>query len=146
MFQRIQSLMPLLVAAACVAGNAGCGESHPVAQVRGKVICTGGTLPAAPIRMVRLQPTSDSGAVIRKGASGSINDDGSFELYTRRPGDGVHAGKYAVTFAFYKGAMDQKSLIPAKYASAATTPLQLEVKDDVDDLVLEIELTGNPTR
>ncbi|MBA4107081.1 MAG: hypothetical protein C0485_15150 [Pirellula sp.] len=146
MIQRTRSLLPLLVAAACVTGIAGCGESRPVAQVRGKVICKGGALPAAGIRMVRLQPTTDSDAVIRKGAGGSIKGDGSFELYTRRPGDGVHAGKYAVTFAFYKGAMDQKSLIPAKYANAATTPLHLDVKEDIDDLVLEIELTGNQTR
>ena len=98
-----------------------------------------GSLPNTGIRLVRFEPTADTKAAVRKGASGTINDDGSFELYTRRPGDGVHLGKYAVTFAFYKGAMDQRPLIPAKYTRAATTPYQLVVEGDIDDLEFEID-------
>jgi hypothetical protein len=99
-------------------------------------------LPKSGIRLVRLEPAADTNAVVRKGASGTINDDGTFELYTRKPGDGVHLGKYAVTFAFYKGAMDQASLIPAKYTRAATTPYHVVVEDDIDDLEFEIDPTG----
>ena len=132
----------LFIAAACLSGIVGCGESHSVAQVRGKVVGKNGALPSASIRVVRFEPAADSNAAVRKGASGSINDDGSFELFTRRPGDGVHMGKYAVTFAFYRSATDQKSLVSAKYTKPATTPYQVVVDKDIDDLEFEIEPLG----
>lgn len=125
-------------------GIVGCGKSLPVAQVGGKINLKDSSLKKAGIRMVRLEPTADTNATVRKGASGTIKEDGSFELYTRRPGDGVYLGKYAVTFAFYRGAMDQKSLIPAKYTNAATTPYQVVVDRDCDDLNFEIEPIGPP--
>jgi hypothetical protein len=136
------SVSLVLVAVVYLGGIAGCGKSNPVAQIRGKVNLKDSSLQNAGVRMVRLEPTVDTNATIRKGASGTINEDGSFELYTRRPGDGVYLGKYAVTFAFYRGAMDQRSLIPAKYTSAATTPYQVVVDDDRDDLTFEIEPIG----
>ena len=89
--------------------------------------------------VVRFDPADDSDAKVRKGASGVINDDGSFELFTRRPGDGVHLGKYVVTFAFFRSATDQRPLIPSKYTRAATSPYQLVVDKDVDDLQFEID-------
>lgn len=135
----------LLTAAAYLGGLAGCGKSHPVAQVGGKITFKDSSLRNAAIRMVRFEPIADANTTIRKGASGVINEDGSFELYTRRPGDGVHIGKYAVTFAFYRGAMDQRPLIPAKYTSAATTPYQVVVDQDRDDLTFEIESIGSST-
>jgi hypothetical protein len=103
------------------------------------------SLQSAGIRMVRLEPTADTNATVRKGASGTIKEDGSFELYTRRPGDGVYLGKYAVTFAFYRGAMDQRPLIPAKYTSATTTPYQVVIDHNRDDLNFEIEPIGPST-
>jgi hypothetical protein len=145
-FPRYQfSASLLLIAAASVAGLAGCGRSRPVAHVGGKIVIKDESLRNAGVRMVRFEPTVDSNAAVRKGASGIVNDDGSFELYTRRPGDGVHLGKYAVTFAFYRGAMDQRSLIPAKYTSATTTPYQVVVDQDYDDLTFEIEPVGSAT-
>jgi hypothetical protein len=125
---------------------AGCGEGHQVAQVRGKVVFKNGAMPAAGVRMIRLEPTRDSPAEIRKGASGSINPDGTFEIYTRRPGDGVHVGKYAVTFTFLKSPTDQKQLLPSKYTVAATTPYQLTVDRDLSDLEYVIEPAGAATR
>jgi hypothetical protein len=123
----------------------GCGRSQPVARVSGKINFKDASLQNAGIRMVRLEPTADTSATIRKGASAPINEDGSFELYTRRPGDGVYLGKYAVTFAFYRGAMDQRSLIPAKYTSAASTPYHVVVDQDVDNLEFEIDQSGAST-
>jgi hypothetical protein len=132
----------MLITAALLPALAGCDQSRPVAQVRGKITCRNGSLPKTAIRLVRFQPTADSEAVVRKGASGAINDDGSFEMYTRRPGDGVHLGKYAVTFAFYRGAMDHTSPIPAKYMRASTTPYHVEVTQDIEDLEFQIETLG----
>src|SRR5688500_13109993 len=90
----------LLLGVACLGVLSGCGKSHPMAQVRGKVVFPDGKIPEAGIRMIRFECAADSDAALRKGATGTINDDGSFEVYTRRPGDGVHLGKYDVTFAF----------------------------------------------
>jgi len=129
----------LTAAALAVSVTTGCGKSRPVAQVSGKVVFKNGAMPKAAIRMVRFEPSADTTSAIRKGASGSINDDGSFELYTRKPGDGVILGKYAVTFAFYPSAMDHRSLAPARYATAATTPFHVVVDQDVDDLQFEID-------
>lgn len=134
-----QSLLALLVTTACLPAVVGCGDSRPVAQIRGKVVGKNGALPGAAIRVVRFEPTANSKTALRKGASGSINDDGSFELFTRKPGDGVNHGEYAVTFAFFRSATDQRPLIAAKYTKPATTPYKLVVDKDLDDLVFEVE-------
>lgn len=89
--------------------------------------------------MVRLEPDADSTAVIRKGASGSIAEDGAFEICTLRPGDGVHLGKYAVTFTFLKSFTEQKQMIAQKYTTAATTPYHLNLERDADGLEYELE-------
>ena len=135
----------LLIAALCLGGIAGCGSSHQVVHVAGKIDFKNNSVQNAGIRMVRFEPTADTNATIRKGASGTINEDGSFELYTRRPGDGIYVGKYAVTFAVFRGAMDQRPLIPKKYTSAATTPYQVVIDQDRGDLKFEIEPEGTST-
>ena len=147
MFDRrsYMATLPLIICALGLSGIAGCGNSRPVAQVQGKVVFKNGPMPNAGVRYIRFECEADTNAAVRKGASGAINDDGTFELYTRRPGDGVHLGKYAVTFAIYPGVMDQRSLVPAKYTSAASTPYHVVVDQDVDNLEFEIDQTGAPT-
>jgi hypothetical protein len=138
-------LPPLIVWASTLVGVAGCGNGHPVAQVRGKVVFKNGEMPRTSVRYIRFECAADTDAAVRKGASGAIEDDGSFELFTRRPGDGVHYGKYAVTFAIQPGPMDRRSLVPAKYTSAATTPYQIIVDKDLNSLEFEIDQGGATT-
>jgi hypothetical protein len=107
--------------------------------VKGKVLYKDGTVPQGGVRVIRFEPASDTTATIRKTASGQIQDDGSFELFTRKPGDGVFLGKYAVTFTHWRGTRDRVSLIDEKYTTAATTPYHVTVEEDVDDLKFEIE-------
>jgi hypothetical protein len=133
------ALSILLFGAACLCVVAGCGKSHPMARVRGKVEFPDGKIPAAGVRMIRFECAADSDATLRKGATGSINDDGSFELYTRRPGDGVHLGKYDVTFAFCRSVTDQRPMIPAVYTKSATTPFHVVIEEDVENLTYKIE-------
>ena len=146
MFDRRSHMATLLlvICAISLSGIAGCGNSRPVAQVHGKVVFKNGSMPNAGVRFIRFECEADTNAAVRKGASGTINDDGTFELYTRRPGDGVHLGKYAVTFAIYPGVMDRRSLVPAKYTTAALTPYHVVVDKDVDNLEFEIDQTGAP--
>jgi hypothetical protein len=113
--------------------------------VRGKVLFKNGEMPKTSVRYIRFECAADTDAVVHKGASGAIEDSGTFELYTRRPGDGVHYGKYAVTFAIQPGSMDRRSLVPAKYTSAATTPYYVVVDKDLDNLEFEIDQTSATT-
>jgi hypothetical protein len=129
----------LAIAVASMLGISGCGSSHPMAQVRGKVVFADGKMPPAGIRMVRFECAADSNAALRKGATGAVNDDGTFELYTKRPGDGVHLGRYDVTFAFCRSATDQRPMIPAVYTKSATTPFHVVVDGDKDDFEFRID-------
>ena len=121
-----------------VGGTLGCGRSDK-AQVSGKVLFKDGTAPKGGVCVVQFQPAADSPAKIRKAGSGEIGADGSFEAYTRKPGDGVFIGKYDVTFSVWPSPMQPKSLIDLKYTRASTTPYHVTIEDDVSDLQFEIE-------
>jgi hypothetical protein len=124
---------------AVVAVSSGCNRGPAMAQVSGHVFMKDGSVPKGGVRVVRFEPIKDSTAAVRKAASGPIQDDGSFTMYTQFPGDGVHVGEYAVTFGVMKGPMDPISLIDAKYTSAATSPYKVTVDGDLEGLKYEIE-------
>lgn len=128
--------LPLVIFISCVAG---CSGRSTTAQVRGRVTFKDGSIPLGEVCVVRFEPTPDSTATIRKAASGEIGRDGSFAMYTRKPGDGVLLGSYAVTFSVWKDRFNPESLIAEKYTSASTTPYKVDVEGDLDDLVFEIE-------
>jgi hypothetical protein len=138
----------LLLALVVVTGSAllsGCNRGPAMYQVRGKVLYKDGSVPKGGVAVVRLQPSASSTAEIRKGASSAIGPDGSFEMCTRMPGDGVYEGDYDVTFAVLKGPMDPTPLIPVKYMSPESSGYNVKVDDDIDDLKFEIEpLPGAP--
>lgn len=118
----------------------GCGGGPEVAQVRGKVLYKDGSVPKGGVRIVRFEPTETSTAKVRQPAGGSIGEDGSFELSTRKPGDGVFVGEYAVTFTVWKAPREPISLIKQEYTESATTPYnKVTIDGDRDDLVFEIE-------
>ena len=129
----------LVVLLVFAGGMSGCGGRPETAQVRGKVLYKDGTVPTGGVCVVQFQPAADTSAEIRKAASSEIQPDGSFEAYTRKPGDGVFLGKYNVTFSVWKGPMEPVSLIADKYTKADTTPHTVEVEGDRDDLLFEIE-------
>ncbi len=132
-------LMPL-----CLIGILGCQKRAATAQIRGKVLFKDGTVPKGGVCVVKFEPAEDTTAEIRKAASGRIEPDGSFEMATRKPGDGVFLGNYAVTFSVWKGPRDPTSLIALKYTRAGTTPYKIIVDGDKDDLFYEIEPIGAP--
>ena len=118
---------------------AGCGDSRDTVQVSGRVHYKGGAPLDGAVRVIRLEPTDDTTAKIQKAASGTIQEDGTFELFTRKPGDGVFRGKYGVTFTVLTKAMGGESLITPDYESVVTTPYVVDVTDDMSDLVYELE-------
>lgn len=116
-----------------------------MSQVRGKVLYNDGSVPQGGLCIVRFEPAEGSVAEVRKGATCDIGADGSFELFTRMPGDGVYNGEYAVTFAVRKGPTDPTSYIPQKYTMASSTPYKVKVEGDKDDYEFKLEpLPGAP--
>ena len=118
---------------------AGCSRGPATAQVSGKVLHVDGSVPQGGVRVVHFEPAIGSTAAIRTAASGGIGADGSFVMNTKKPGDGVYCGQYNVTFTVWKGPRDPVSLVADKYTDATTTPYQVTIDRDVDDLLFEIE-------
>jgi hypothetical protein len=119
-------------------GLVGCG-GRTTYQVTGRVQYKDGSPITGGARIIRLEPADDTTAEIRKVASGEIAPDGSFNMYSRVPGDGVIPGKYVVTFTVMDKPLGGKMLIPANYTNAAESPFKLEVDGDKTDLLYELE-------
>jgi len=134
--KRTHALYATLLTALVVGG---CSGGPKVAQVSGKVTYPDGSIPQGGVRVVQFIPTDDTPAEIRKGASGAIQDDGSFTMATHKPGDGVYHGKYIVTFSVWKAPREPVSLIKEEYTQAGTSPYTVVVDGNKSDLEFEIE-------
>ncbi|MCC6494568.1 MAG: hypothetical protein IT424_16275 [Pirellulales bacterium] len=132
-------LVRCVLALAVATALSGCSGRPDAVQVSGTVTFKDGSVPQAGVRVVQFVPAQDSPAKIRKAATGEIRDDGTFVAFTRKPGDGVHVGKYDVTFSVWEGVMNSVSLLDGKYSSPTTTPYHVNIEDDVSDLVFEVE-------
>ena len=117
---------------------AGCSSS-PMASVSGKVSYKDGSPIEGGVKLVRFEPTDDSPAEIRKPATGIIQDDGTFEMFTLKPGDGVYKGKYKVVFTVMTKPMGGDWLIASEYRRADTTPYDIVVDGNMSDLSYEIQ-------
>lgn len=112
----------------------GCG-GPPVnlAPVRGTVTFEDGTVPQGEVATIYFEPAEDGPQPIRKAASGEIGPDGSFQLGTERPGDGVIPGKYKVCFAIERTYLGKESLVPARYTTPGETPFEVTVEPRGND-------------
>ncbi len=128
----------LLWAALYASVLVGC-SSRPTVEVSGTAKFADGSPIVGAVRTITLIPTEDTTAVVRKAATGIIAEDGSFTLYTRKPGDGVHRGKYAVTFNVLKDPNLGGLLIPEKYTLRDETPFKIELDSDRNDLSFELD-------
>lgn len=131
---RLAQLLAVILVTATLTG---CGS--PLAQVSGRVEYEDGSPVEGAIKVVNFVPTDDTTAEVRKAGTGEIQDDGSFKLRRRRPGDGIYKGKYAVTFTVLKDPRTGESLIYPRYNRKTETPFTVEVTGDQDDLVFQLE-------
>jgi uncharacterized protein (TIGR03067 family) len=78
---------------------------------------------------------------IRKGAGGTIDEKGHFELMTFKPGDGVIPGKYVVTIHANSKYPPEpgSSLVPLKYTRAQTSGLEVTIEKPMSDVQFELE-------
>jgi len=114
------------------------GPRKNVHPVRGTVFLDGAPLAGA---YVVLQARAGG-----KGGRGDARTeaDGSFVLSTYQPGDGAVEGEYAVTVVLRQPFVDAAgrpgpNQLPERYSKVETTPLRVEVKPGVNDLILEMQ-------
>ncbi len=121
--------MRLMLPAAVVflLAAAGCAQPDPLARVRGRVSLEDGT--PLPRGMVVFEGAGGGKAVT---ARGEVQTDGTFQLSTHRPGDGVPPGKYRVLVnpLDLSDVPDEQKTLPfdAKYMKFETSGLEYEVK------------------
>jgi hypothetical protein len=104
-------------------GPLGCNRSDGTVQVTGSVKYADGAAVTGESPLVLFEPVDANG----KAASGSIKADGTFDLMTVKPGDGVKPGAYKVVLKVFKNYRAQTLAVPDRYGDAATTPLDATV-------------------
>jgi hypothetical protein len=76
-------------------------------------------------------------------ADGMTDAKGQVKMTTYAKFDGVPVGEYAVTVVwtrrgYYDGEIEEKSKLPAKYATADKSPLKVVVKEGTNEINLEL--------
>jgi hypothetical protein len=137
--RRLRSAAALLLAL----GLTGCGSKyHPV---RGTVTLDDGT----PVTkgMVVFEGEIDGAPV---SARGEIKPDGTYQLSTAKPGDGVPAGKYRVLInpLDLSEVPDEKKNIPFhfKYMKFESSELEFEIKPGPNDIPIKLERSNRRPR
>jgi hypothetical protein len=116
------------------AGLAGCGSS--LQPVRGTVMLPDGK-PAAGSQVVFDGPIGGKAVSAR----GDVQPDGSFELSTSQPGDGVPLGKYRVQVnppPLVNAEAAQRLPYSAKYTDFSTSELEYEVKPGSNEFPIQL--------
>jgi hypothetical protein len=111
----------------------------PLHPVRGSVYLDGSPVAGAFVVLTEQEPKGRRGAR----GDGMTEADGSFVISALTPGDGLPAGKYAVTVTLRKPLFTPEgkrgpNLLPAKYADPATSGLTAEVKEGANELKIEL--------
>lgn len=127
--RRILRVVPLLL----LLGIVGCGR---YAAVHGTVTLDDGT--AVPSGMVVFESTEADPPITTRG---DIHPDGSYQLSTNRPGDGVPPGRYRVLVAPPPQNPDKppiKEVFDRRYSAFATSGLEFEVKSGSNDYPIRL--------
>ena len=109
--------------------------------VTGKVTVDGN--PVAQLRVFAKMKAAQANAKVPIAPQAQTKDDGSFQLYTYEPGDGVPSGEYALTFTWQKFtglAFEGPDKLKNRYADPgkSTFPLTVE-KSRVDLGTIELK-------
>ena len=107
----------------------------PTHPVTGRVLFDGVPIPGAEITLTRAKGIKGIPSVALAQA------DGSFQMSTYKPNDGVPVGEYKVTVVWREPRVDGigANRLPAKYASFETTPLMVTVVKGENRLTLELQ-------
>ena len=123
-----------LMVTAAIVGLPGCGGSPSVQEelkglhpVKGTIKSNVGSVAGMTIHMF---PNS---AEARE-SSGEVKADGTFELFSRKPGDGASDGDYKIYFSKPIGGGKAKGSFPEKFLSPDTTDAKATIKPETSDL------------
>lgn len=113
---------------------------RPTERVRGKLTDTNGQPIAG--ALVTLHPADRRAGTAE--CDGMTDDRGEFSLSTYSASDGTVAGKYKVTVVMRRPLYDASgnpgpNLLPAKYARADQSPLQVEIQRGSNNLTFQVE-------
>lgn len=123
----------VMVVAAALLALAGCGQG--LYQVRGKVVWEDGT-EARELAGGMVVAESADGTI---GARGDIEKDGSFQLSTYKPGDGLVPGKHRVAVVEYSPREPPPPpIIDQKFSSIETSGLQINVEPRSNQVTLKV--------
>jgi hypothetical protein len=106
---------------------------------KGRVQFADGSPLGGETRVIRFEPDDGSKALVRRLAEAPIKEDGTFEMSSVKPLDGVYKGQYVVTFIVLESQRSGKSLIPKKYSNFAESPIEIDVTGAKDDYLFELE-------
>jgi hypothetical protein len=124
----------LALAAIFVGTCWGCGSGSVVPPtlipVKGKVTYKGQPVTKG---VVRFEPDG-----FGRMATGQIQSDGTFELTTLKPGDGVVPGEHRVTISEFDKSLDKNRALK-KYASANISGLKAQVSADKTEFPFDLK-------
>jgi len=147
------SPIPLTALLAAFAA-AGCGDASGV----GRTVSVGGriTLDGAPLTaagtVVLFKPDAAKGNASPWEPTGTVDGQGNYTLFTKGK-RGAPPGWYKVIVTAFKAQADEvkgprlklpvpKSLVPARYGQAATTPLSVEAVENPAPEAYDLKLVG----
>jgi hypothetical protein len=143
--RRIALSITALSAFTALVACGGCGNDRlPTGTVRGTV-----TLDGKPLTAGYVVCTPSTGG---RGAKGGIHVDGTFELYTDQPGDGVVTGHHRLAVSAFETAGEtarspeestRKPLVPARYMDAGRSGFTVEVVAG-EQQEITLSLTSSP--
>jgi hypothetical protein len=115
----------------------GCGGSPAKVAVRGKVTFRGQPLKDGTVMFVA------QGAGVT--AAGTIQPDGSYELHSGKPGEGITPGLYkvAITPGYYDPTTGTPPRFAARYVDPDTSGLQAEVKQGAGSFDFDLKDARN---
>ena len=116
----------------------GCSDRMDLHRVTGTVKYGDGSVPQGEMATITFVPTN---AMDGKGASSTIESDGTFQLWTLEPGDGgALAGDYRVTLSVTNGYPNLQHQVAREFTDLRDTPLKATVvggEDNEFDFVVE---------
>lgn len=131
--------LPLFAGLAAALSLIGCGSSEPrvpVVSVTGKISFQGQVPAGAQVVLHPVATAAESNVV----PSATVKEDGTFAISAYDQGDGAPPGEYVATVEWFRlvategGGGRGPNVLPAAYASPATSPIRVTVKTESTQL------------
>jgi hypothetical protein len=131
--------LPLLAGVAGALVLTGCGRSEPrvpVVSVTGKISFQGQVPAGAQVVLHPVVKSEESNVA----PFATVKDDGTFAISAYDHGDGAPPGEYVATVEWFRlvategGGGRGPNVLPAAYASPATSPIRVTVKSEATEL------------